>query len=97
MEDYFIFGEKELARMGVVCSACGTEVIFDLTKDQTANQSRQCPGCDAVLLASYRTEARQDYNWITYYKKARDTQKKEAVLRFYFDKQGITRASQPGC
>ena len=86
MEDYFIFDEKELVRIGVVCPGCGTETIFDLTRDQTAtNQTKVCSGCNADLLTSFRTEAPSFYNWITYYKRARDVAK-DVALRLYFKK-----------
>ena len=84
MHDYYIFDENELERVGVVCPHCGTESIFDLTKDQTANQGRDCPGCgNRDFLESFVTEAKQVYNWITYYKRGRDI-KKKIEIRFYF-------------
>lgn len=86
LDHYTIFGESELARIGIVCPACGTETVFDLSKDQTANQDRDCPGCGSSdFLKSFTTEARQNYNWITYYKKGRDMAKSVEV-RLYFNK-----------
>lgn len=85
MENYFIFDESELVRIGVVCPDCNTESVFDLGKDQTANKAHDCPGCDAEILPAFRTEARQDYNWITYYQRGRGSEKK-AKLLFYFKK-----------
>ena len=84
MQDYYIFDETELERIGIVCPDCNTESIFDLSKDQTANQSRSCPGCGSEkFLPSFTTEAKQNYNWVTYYKRGREI-KKGAGLRFYF-------------
>lgn len=69
---------------GLSARTCNTESIFDLSKDQTANQTRYCPGCGSdKFLPSFTTTARQDYNWITYYKRGRDMQK-AAGVRFYF-------------
>ena len=83
MENYLIFDEQELVRIGAVCPDCGTEAIFDLTKDQAAHRPRVCPGCDAELVEQFQTEAKQTYNWITYYKRGRDTKKRPRLL-FYF-------------
>lgn len=85
MENYFIFDEQELIRIGAVCPDCGTEVVFDLTKDQTAYRPRICPGCEVELIAQFQTEARQNYNLITYYKRGRDMAKRPRLL-FYFKK-----------
>lgn len=87
VQDYAIFEESELERIGVVCPVCGTEAIFDLGKDQTANQTKPCPGCGGDLVTSFTTEARQSYNWVTYYKRGRDV-KKAVTLRFYFRRSG---------
>ncbi len=81
-----IFDERDLEKIGIVCPHCGTESVFDLGKDQTANQSRDCPGCgNPEFLASFTTEACQHYNWITYYKKARDLNKNVGI-RLYLKK-----------
>jgi hypothetical protein len=70
MERPVIFEEKELAKIGIVCPVCATESIFDLSKDHTANTGRACPGCGKEnFLPSFTTEARQTYNWVTYYKR----------------------------
>jgi hypothetical protein len=85
MERLIAFEESELARIGIICPDCATESIFDLAKDQTANTPRTCPGCgQANFLESFFTENRQNYNWVTYYKRGREI-KKRVRVRFYFD------------
>lgn len=84
MEHMLVFEESDLERVGIVCPNCRTESIFDLLKDQTANVDRSCPGCGmAEYLKSFAMEAKQTYNWITYYKRIRDI-KKNVQIRFYF-------------
>jgi len=84
MEHLFVFAEQELERIGVVCPNCGTESIFDLSKDQSANVDRNCPGCGTEdYLKSFVMEAKQVYNWITYYKRIREI-KKNVRIHFYF-------------
>lgn len=85
-----VFAERELKRIGVVCSICHTESIFDLSADQTANADRACPGCgDFSFLKSFTREGRSHYNWVTYYKTAQAADKTE--IRFYFD----SKTTQP--
>ncbi|MFY9703329.1 MAG: hypothetical protein WAK02_14335, partial [Terriglobales bacterium] len=68
-DSHLIFDEQDLEKVGIVCPHCGTESVFDLSKDQTANQTRECPGCgNAEFLSGFTTEAKQNYNWVTYYK-----------------------------
>jgi transcription elongation factor Elf1 len=77
MLNYEVYEEKELVRVGVVCPHCNTESVFDLSKDQTANVGRECPGCgDSEFLRSFQTEAKQSYNWVTYYKRVKEISKK---------------------
>jgi hypothetical protein len=83
MKEQLIFEEKELKRLGLVCSICNTESIFDLGKDQTANSSRECPGCGADFLKSFSLQGKLS-NWVTYYKAALDAPK-NVRIRFYFD------------
>lgn len=80
------YDESELTHIGVECPTCGTESIFNLEKDHTANKTHNCPGCDQPLLESFTTEARQNYNWITHYQRAR-TAKKNVAIRFYFKRR----------
>lgn len=84
MDNCYIFEEQELERIGVVCPGCATESVFDLSRDQTANETRECPGCGSLeFLKSFQTEVRQNYNWVTYYKRGREM-KKDVRVRFYF-------------
>lgn len=86
MENYFIFDERELERVGLVCPACNTEAVFDLGKDHTAIVARECPGCGShTFVEAFTTEAKQNYNWVTWYKKAREV-KKNVGIRLYFRK-----------
>lgn len=85
MQDYHVFNEAELERIGVVCKDCNTEVIFDLTNDQTATGHKACPGCNKELLKSWEVPQNKIYNWVTYYKGGRDSvSSKPAEIRFYF-------------
>ncbi len=78
------FEERQLSRIGVVCPICSTESIFDLNRDQSALANRSCPGCGGQdFLPHLVSNQRQEYNWITYYKRMRDTEKK-ATVRLYF-------------
>jgi hypothetical protein len=85
---HVIFDERDLEKIGIVCE-CGTESVFDLTKDQAANQVRECPGCgNREFLAQFVTEARQNYNWITYYKRVRDLNKR-VTIRLYLKNPSV--------
>lgn len=84
MEDYYIFEEKELVRVGVVCPDCQTETIFNLTGENvaTAVKPRMCTGCDKELLPVIPAST-VSYNAVTAYKRLLDWDKK-LKLRFYF-------------
>jgi hypothetical protein len=84
MQDYFIFDEKELVRIGLVCLDCNTESVFDLTRDQSAITNRGCPGCGKELVKCWATPQRQEYNWITWYRKVQMDTSKGVLVRFYF-------------
>ena len=81
--DWIGYDEAELERIGIICAGCGTEAIFDLKKDHTANASHNCPGCDQELLESFTRESTSHYNWVTYYQMGRNA-KKNPAIRFYF-------------
>ena len=82
LDDWIGYRASELDRIGIVCQGCGTEAIFDLKKDQTANVPHNCPGCDHKLLET-TAAASPVYNWVTYYKAGRDAPK-NVEIRFYF-------------
>jgi hypothetical protein len=87
MQNYFIFDEPDLEKIGLICPNCNTESVFDLSKDQTANVPRDCPGCgNAKFVESFMTEVKASYNWITWYKKVREI-KKSVGIRFYFKRE----------
>jgi hypothetical protein len=89
MQDHYIFDEADFAKVGIVCPQCGTEAVFDLSKDQAANTSRSCPGCGyADFLELFVNEARRNYNWITWYKRLLELPKKSSV-RLYFKKPTV--------
>jgi hypothetical protein len=80
-----IFEAADLKRIGLVCDQCGTESIFDLAKPPSANTSRDCPGCgEADFLEAFFTEAKQHYNWVSYYQRGLHMTK-NVKLRFYFE------------
>lgn len=86
VQDYFIFDESDLVRIGVVCPDCNTESVFDLSKDQGANVARGCPGCGKTsFVEKFTTKYSRDYNWVTWYKSALDA-KKSVGVRLYFKK-----------
>jgi hypothetical protein len=45
MQNYEGFNLQELDGVGIVCSKCGTEVVFDVHKSTSADVSQNCPGC----------------------------------------------------
>lgn len=84
MEDYYIFDEFELLKIGVTCRECGTEVLFDMTKEQKALDA-DCPGCHKELLFKFSRRAASEYTAISEYKALRDMPKSNA-MRLYFKK-----------
>ena len=89
MEDYLVFDEKELARIGITCVNCNTEVIFDLDEDQGLKQTTNCPRCDKELFRLAVSESPQQYEWISLYKRARDAKKPNIAVHLYFRKSGL--------
>ena len=89
MQNYDIFDEKALARIGVVCPRCKTEAVFDLSREQNAQEPRKCSGCGKDLLDVF-ARGTTSYTLVTWYKTMRDMEKKingEAVeVKFYFRK-----------
>jgi hypothetical protein len=64
--------------------ATPTESIFNLSNDQIADETKECPGCgSSEFLKSFQPEVRQNYNWVTYYKRGREM-KKDVRVRFLF-------------
>ena len=84
MQSPIVFKEAELKKIGVVCSHCQTEAIFDLSKDHTAITDRVCPGCGKDdFLQSLVLQQHRRYNPVTYYKGAVEWQKSSSI-RLYF-------------
>jgi hypothetical protein len=88
MEDYAVFEEGMLERIGVTCARCGTTVTYDLS-EELAVKKLTCSYCQRVLLdvvdACIDTdrELPQQYSWLTLYKWLRG-QAKENTICFYF-------------
>jgi peptide subunit release factor 1 (eRF1) len=83
MENYFIFDERELVRVGVVCPNCNTETIFDLSKDQTANRPKRCSGCEGDLLPVCRSENEYTYDAVTEYARLLKWNNKPKILLYF--------------
>jgi hypothetical protein len=88
-EDYamrdVVFEEGQLDRIGVVCPDCDTESVFDLNRDQVSHDNKACPGCgkyDFLECFIFDANRRQD-NWVTKYKRLKDTTK-NVTVRLYF-------------
>lgn len=86
MENYFIFDEKELARIGIVCPDCNTESVFDLSRDQAADRSRKCPGCGGEILPVFQSPNEYSYNAVTQYVRSLRSWEKKPKLLLYFKK-----------
>jgi DNA-directed RNA polymerase subunit RPC12/RpoP len=88
MDDYAVFEEVMLERVGVTCARCGTTVTYDLSEDLAVKQLT-CSYCERVLLDVVDTCIDPDrgfprqYSWLTLYKWLR-SQAKENTIRFYF-------------
>jgi transposase-like protein len=88
MQDYFIFDVSELMRIGLVCPDCRTEAIFDLTKDQTAITSRDCPGCGkSEFVRTFKTPAGRDFDWVKWFLSAINRDDKDIGIRLYFERR----------
>jgi hypothetical protein len=89
MQDYFIFDESELVRIGVVCLGCNTESVFDLRSKKPVITATDCPGCGKQgFLGSYTIHAKQSFNWVTLYRQALKSHKGSVGIKLYFEKQG---------
>jgi len=88
MDDYVVFEEGMLERIGVTCARCGTTVTYDLS-EELAVKKLTCSYCQRVLLDVVDTCIDSDrgfpqqYSWLTLYKWLRG-QAKENTIRFYF-------------
>jgi len=45
MQNYDGFSLRELEGVGIVCSKCNAEVVFDVNKSTAIDASQNCPGC----------------------------------------------------
>ena len=88
MDDYAVFEEGMLERIGVTCARCGTTVTFDLS-EELAVKKLTCSYCQRVLLDVVDTCIDSDrgfprqYSWLTLYKWLRG-QAKGNTISFYF-------------
>jgi hypothetical protein len=88
MDDFAVFEEGMLERIGVTCARCGTTVIYDLSEELAVRQLT-CSHCERVLLHVVDTgidcdrRLPQEYSWLSLYKWLRN-QAKENTIRFYF-------------
>ncbi len=73
MDDYAVFEEAMLERIGVTCARCGTTVAYDLS-EELALKKLTCSHCQRVLLDVVDTCVDSDpgfpqqYSWLTLYK-----------------------------
>jgi len=94
MQTYKGFERKGLARIGVVCRTCGTEVIFDLDREPTNYAATTCPNCngDGFLPTSAGFGGGNRYNIVTAHKLLRDWQL-NSEIRFYYEGAYAVRRS----
>jgi hypothetical protein len=45
MQNYEGFSLQELQGVGIVCSKCSTEIVFDVRKSSSVAGIQNCPGC----------------------------------------------------
>lgn len=91
MQNYFIFEDSELKRIGLVCPDCNTEATFDVAKDQAAIVSRSCPGCGRSDLArTFSIPQRSEYNWVTWFLAAMNRDDGAVGIRLYFERSNAT-------
>jgi hypothetical protein len=84
MEQQGSIALRELKRIGILCK-CGTETIFDISKDHRAADV-QCP-CGARILRA-QTQENIDFNWITLYRlfySQSESDKDAPKIRFYVE------------
>lgn len=78
------YNESDLSRIGLICPECGTESIFGLDQEHKATTDRSCPGCGRTdFLECFVRDARTQYNWVTFYRTARELHKR-VQIRMYF-------------
>jgi len=88
MDDFTVFEEGMLERIGVTCARCGTTVTYDLSEELTVKKLK-CSHCQRILLDVVDTGIDSDrgfpqqYSWLTLYKWLR-SQAKENTICFYF-------------
>jgi DNA-directed RNA polymerase subunit RPC12/RpoP len=88
MDDYAVFEEGMLERIGITCARCGTTVSYALS-EELAVKTLRCSYCQRVLLDVVDTcldsnrRFPQQYSWLTLYKWLR-SQAKENTIRLYF-------------
>ena len=80
MEDVLTLGLKDLQFIGVICSKCGTEVIFDLERDPGA-RALTCPTCAEVVL-EWITQNPYEFTWVSFLRHVYSADHKH-VLRFH--------------
>jgi hypothetical protein len=95
MDDFVIFDESCLRKIGVTCPACHTEVVFDVSNEREPHIV-MCPGCHKNELLNLmgiellRAEFPEKFTWVTLHKWIRD-HAKDITLRLYFrQEQGKT-------
>ena len=100
MNDYAVFEEGMLEKIGVTCARCGTTVTYDLSEELAAKRIT-CSYCQRVLLDVADTCINPDrgfprqYSWLTLYKWLR-SQAKENTICFYFPRGQRRQREVPG-
>ena len=84
MQSYAGFESKELARIGVVCKECDTEVIFDLRKSRAAETEQACPGCgDKDFIRAFNPFGTKPFFIVSVFEKLAALESKSQI-RLYF-------------
>src|ERR1043165_8320751 len=88
MDDFNVFEEGMLERIGVTCARCGSTATYDLSEELPVRELK-CSYCQRILLDVVETcidserGFPQQYSWLTLYKWLR-SQAKENTICFYF-------------
>lgn len=88
MDQYAIFEEGMLERIGVTCAECGTTATYDLS-EELAVKKITCSHCERVLLDLVDTSIDpgrgfpRQYSWLTLYKWLRGQAKENKILLYF--------------
>jgi hypothetical protein len=87
MQNYEGFSLQELEGVGIVCSKCNTEVVFDVHKAAPVGTSQSCPGCgDSDFIQLHNPFGTRPFSVVAALKNIIPLPTKSEI-RLYFGKQ----------